>query len=120
MAGGQIMGKISEPDDVDLFIGGVQPDAEASAVTARFIEEYKKRPDYHIEAEEAERILAGLGIKVQDYGMNDAQSLLVHWRRCVADLMKAEPGDGHVGGAVQQDQRDTGCPSPDLPSATQH
>jgi hypothetical protein len=39
------MGKLTEADDVDLFVGGVEPDAEASAETARLIEECKKHPD---------------------------------------------------------------------------
>ena len=33
-----------EPDDVELFVGGVEPDVRSALETARFIEEYKKRP----------------------------------------------------------------------------
>jgi len=67
-----------EPDDVDLFVGGVQSDARSSIETSRVIEEHKKRPDYPLEAEEAERVLAALGINPCDYGMQDAKSLLKH------------------------------------------
>ena len=52
------MSKLSEPDDVDFFVEGTEPDSTASAEAVRFIEEYKKHPDYRVEAEEAERILA--------------------------------------------------------------
>jgi len=48
------MSKISEPDDVDFFVGGVEPGAEASGETVRFIEEYKSRRDYGVELEDAE------------------------------------------------------------------
>ena len=51
-----------EPDDVDLFVGGVEPDTQSALETERFIEEYKKRPGHALEAEEAERILAAFGI----------------------------------------------------------
>ena len=78
------MSNLPEPDDVDLFVGGVEPDARSSIETARIIEEYKKRPDYPLEAEEAERVLAALGINARDYGMQDAKSLLEHWHGCVA------------------------------------
>jgi hypothetical protein len=88
-----------EPDDVDLFVGGVEPDARAALETAKFIEEYKKRPDYPLEAEEAEQILATLGIKARDYGMPDAKSLLDHWRGCAKELMEVDLG-GTDGGSV--------------------
>src|SRR5229473_1305681 len=91
-AGDKLMSKIYEPDDVDFFVGGIEPDARASAGTERFIEEYKNRPDFSAEVEDAERTLAALGINVRDYGMKDAQSLLEHWRRCVAKLHKADLG----------------------------
>jgi hypothetical protein len=102
-AGGQIMNKLSEPDDVEFVVGGIEPDARTLAETARFIEEYKKRPDYRAEAEDAERILAALGINVRDYGMKDAQSLLDHWRQCVADLHEADLGLAH-GETLEQEQ----------------
>jgi len=79
-----------EPDDVDLFVVGVESNAGSADETARIIEEYKKRSGYPFEAEEAERILATLGINARDYGMQDAQSLLDHWHRCVAELLKAD------------------------------
>jgi hypothetical protein len=86
------MGKLCEPDDVEFFVGGAEPNTKASVETARLIEEYKKRPDYPIEAEEAERILAGLGIDIRDYGPQDAKMLLDHWHQCVADLISQEKG----------------------------
>ena len=98
------MSKRSEPDDVEFFVGGVEPGDGASIETARIIEEYKKRPDYPIEAEEAERLLAALGIKTRDSGMQDARSLLDHWRRCVDDL-KANPGENHEGKMEQENIR---------------
>jgi len=96
------MSKLPEPDDVDCFVGGVEPDARTSIETVRFIEEYKKRPDYPPELEEAERILADLGISGRIYGMQDAKSLLDHWHRCIHDLQKADLGDNHGGRADQE------------------
>ena len=58
---------------MDFFVGGIEADPEASAETVRFIEEYKKGPDYRLEAEDAERILSDLGINVRDYGLEHAQ-----------------------------------------------
>ncbi len=81
------MSRLSEPDDVDFFVGGVEPDPTASIETARLIEEFKGRPDYRSEAKEAERILAALDKDARDHGMQDAESLLDHWRRCVTDLL---------------------------------
>jgi hypothetical protein len=49
------MGKLTEADDVDLFVGGVEPDAEAAAV-ARLIEECKKYLDYLRKAASAEEV----------------------------------------------------------------
>jgi hypothetical protein len=51
-----------EPDDVDLFVEGVELDARSAIETARTFEELKKRPDYPLEVGEAKRILDTLGI----------------------------------------------------------
>jgi hypothetical protein len=83
------MSNLREPDDVDFFVGGVEVDAATALETLKAIEEYKKRPDYRSEVEEAERILSALRINAHDYGMPDAKALLDHWRRCVADPQKA-------------------------------
>jgi predicted signal transduction protein with EAL and GGDEF domain len=97
-----------EPDEVDLFVGGVAPDATLSIETSRIIEEYKKRADYPLEAAEAVRILATLGINVCDPGMHDAESLLNHWHVCVAELRNADLGRTN-GASV--DTQDTGVGS---------
>jgi hypothetical protein len=78
-----------EPDDVDLFVGGIEPDPRAARETAKFIEEYKKRPDYPLEVEEAKRLLAAIGIDPRTYGIPDSQALLEHWHQCVAKLHAA-------------------------------
>ncbi len=100
-----------EPDDVDLFVGGVACDAGSADDTARFIEEYKNRADYPFEVEEAERILAALGIEARNYGMQDAKALLDHWHRCVADLLKPAPG-GSNGTGVDSEDIGGGSPLP--------
>jgi hypothetical protein len=92
-----------EPDDVDLFVGGVEPDARSSVETSRIIEEYKKKPDYPLEAEEAERVLAALGINACDCGMQDAESLLKHWRECVGELLKADLNGSKGTGVDRED-----------------
>ncbi len=63
---------------------------------------YKKRSDYPLELEEAERILASLGMSAQFTGVQDAKSLLDHWHRCIHDLQKADLGDNHGGRADQE------------------
>ncbi len=93
------MSKLRESEDADLFVGGVEPDASASNATERFIEEYKNRPEYHLEVEEAECILAALGINPREYGMPTAQSLLDHWRQCVADLHEPDLDEPHAENA---------------------
>ncbi|KAJ3057592.1 hypothetical protein HK102_011031 [Quaeritorhiza haematococci] len=75
-----------EPEGVDFSIGDVGPDPGSDAATIRAIAERKRRPGYPLEAEEAERILAEIGVDFRDHGMRDAQSLLDHWHRCVEDL----------------------------------
>ena len=87
-----------EPDDVDLFVGGVEPDTRSALETERFIEAYKKRPDYPFEAENAKRILAALGIHAGDHGMPDAESLLERWQGCIAELRKADLGGTNGAG----------------------
>lgn len=79
-----------EPDDVHLCVGGVELDTRSSIETARIIEELKKRPGYPLEAEEAKRILAALGIDAPNYGIPDPKSFLEHWQGCVAALRKAD------------------------------
>jgi len=96
------MNKLPEPDDVECFVGGVEPDAGTSIETVRLIEEYKKRPDYRLELEEAERILADLGISARAYGMQDAKSLLDHWHRCIHDLQQADLCNNDGGRADQE------------------
>jgi hypothetical protein len=96
------MSRLSEPDDVDFFVGGAEPDPRASTETARIIEEYKRRPGYRLEAEEAGRILAALGIDARDYGVQDARTLLDHWHRCVSDLLKDDLGETN-GRSIDQE-----------------
>src|SRR5262249_8392856 len=102
MPGGHSMSKLPEPDDLELFVGGVEPDASVLVETARMIEEYKSRPDYPFEAKEAERVLAALGINAR-HGLQDARSLLEHWHRCVAELSKADVGGTNGEGVDKED-----------------
>ena len=51
-----------DSDEVDIFVGGVEPDPDALSETSRFIALYKQRPAYQAELEEAKKILADLGI----------------------------------------------------------
>jgi hypothetical protein len=103
MAGDHLMGNQPETDDVELFVGGVESDARSAIETARFIEEYKKRLEYPLEAKEAQQLLAALGIDAGDYGMPDARSLLEHWHRCAAELLKGDVNGTDRSGAPQHD-----------------
>ncbi len=104
----QPMSRRREPDDVDLSIGGVEPDLRSALETERFLEEYKKRPGYPFEAEKAQRVLAALGSNAGDHGMPVAESLLEHWRRCVAELHTADLGRTHreVGSRLAREKQD--------------
>src|SRR5690348_8518379 len=93
MVGGRSMNKLPEPDDVDFVVGDIPPADRASIETERFIEAYKRRPEYRLEAEQAARILDALGIEARDDGMPDAEALLDHWRRCIAELSQPGPGE---------------------------
>ena len=86
------MSKLPDPDDIEVFVGGVEPDPAAFVEAERIIEEYKKRPDHAFKVDEAERILAALGITAQGHGMPDARSLLEHWHGCVAELLNRDSG----------------------------
>ena len=107
--------KLPEPDDVDLFVGGVEPGAGTSIETVRFVEECKKRPDYPCEAGEPEQILASLGNDPRDYGKLAAKSLLDHWQCCVADLVKVEIGETN-GRTADQENIPLSC---HIPGTTQ-
>ena len=89
------MDKRIDSDEVDIFVGGVEPEPDALSETSRFIAFYKQQPGYQAELEEAKKILADLGIDPHAYGMPNAKSLLDHWHHCIADLT----GNGaHVPG----------------------
>ena len=88
-----VVRKLPEPDDVDFSIGEVQPEPLASIETKKAIEEYRRRPIYKVEAEEAERILAEIGIDYRGHGMNDAKTLLESWQKRIAELPEANPHD---------------------------
>lgn len=92
------MSKLPDPENIDVFVGGVEPDAAAAIETERIIEEYKKRPDHSLKVEEAKRILAALNIKAPDYGIPDAQSLFEHWQKCVAELHRRESREANGTG----------------------
>ena len=51
-----------DSDEVDVFVGGVEPRPDALSETSRFFAAYKQRPDYRLELEEANMIHTELGI----------------------------------------------------------
>lgn len=93
------MSKLPEPEEVDFVVADGDDEVASAEETARFIREYKRRAEYVSEVAEAKRILEALGINSGDYGMNDPQALLDHWRRCVADLQdeSAPRSNGQTG-----------------------
>ncbi len=82
------MDKRIDSDEVDILVGGVEPEPDALSKTSRFIALYKQQPAYQTELEEAKKILADLGIGPNMYGMPNAKSLLDHWHNCIADLAR--------------------------------
>jgi hypothetical protein len=82
------MPRVPEPDDVDIVVDGRDADPDSIRETIEYIKEYKSRPGYADELEEARAILDSLRINSNDYGMADPADLLAHWRRCVEDLQR--------------------------------
>ena len=80
------MGKLPEPDDVDFIVAGGDSDPKSLQETIDFIREYKDREEYAAEVQQAKTILDALGIDCREYGMDDPNALLDHWKRCVSDL----------------------------------
>lgn len=69
------MNKLPEPDEVDFFVGGGEVPPRIAAETAAWINEYKSRPGYRLELDEAKRILDRLGMKSCVPGEQGAGSL---------------------------------------------
>lgn len=84
------MGRLPEPEDVDIIVSGTDSTADSLRATIEFIKAYKSREGYAEESKEARAILDALGIHPKDYRMDDPEQLLDHWRRCVADLTEVE------------------------------
>ena len=80
------MAERTDSDEVDLFVGGVDPDPDSLLETSRFIAAYKQQPDYQAKVEEAKKILTDLGIDPPAHGLPNATSLLDHWHHCIANL----------------------------------
>jgi len=95
------MDKRNGSNEVDLFVGGVDPDPDSLIETSRLIAANKQRPDYQNKLEEAKKILTDAGIDPLTYGMPDAKSLLDHWHRCIADLT----GNGAASDAAHVEER---------------
>jgi hypothetical protein len=76
----------ADSDEVDLFVGGVEPDPDSLLETSRFIAAYKQQPDYQAKREEANQILAELAIDPRADDMPNPKSLLDHWHHCLAHL----------------------------------
>jgi hypothetical protein len=89
------MSRLPEPDDVDIIVDGRNSDPDSIRETIEYIEEYKRRPGYAAEVEQAKRILDSLKLNSKGDPMPDPAALLDHWRRCVADLTKEER-NGHL------------------------
>ena len=86
------MNRLSEPHDVDFTIGDSECEPLDANETLRVIEEYKSRPEYLEELQEAKRILSAIRIDSRSYGVPDAKALLDHWRMCGADLDRDRRG----------------------------
>lgn len=89
------MATFQEPDDVDFVVEGGETDPEALRETAGFIKAYKQRPEYAEESRRAEEVLSRLGIRAEEYGIDDPGGQLEHWRRCAEDLTGHRPGESN-------------------------
>ena len=101
------MGERTDSDEVDLFVGGVDPDPDSLVETSRFIAAFKQQPDYQAKLEEAKKMLADLGIDPPANGMPNPKSLLDHWHRCIAGLTGSgvqRPAAEHPNGKVRSSE----------------
>jgi hypothetical protein len=86
-----------EPDDVDEFVGGVEPDPESDAQMLEAIAESKRRPDYPAILAESARILSEMGAENLARGQKIPGSTVEHWQQCIDDLARrgsASTADG--------------------------
>jgi len=93
------MGRLPEPEDLDIVVDGRDSDPESLRETSEFIRAYKSRPEYADEIREARRILDAIKINSTDYGMTDPAALLEHWKRCVEDLTRDDQ-EGQANGEL--------------------
>ena len=69
------MSNLPDPEDIDLFVGGVEPDPTASVEAERIIGEHTLFPDHPRKVEEAKRLLATLGVNTPNCDVPDPNSL---------------------------------------------
>jgi hypothetical protein len=86
------MGRLPEPDDVDIVVDGRNPDPDSHRMTVEFIEQYKQRPGYAEELREAKRILESLKANSKNYVELDPDALLEQWKRTAEELKRRGVG----------------------------
>lgn len=89
------MGLPLEPDDVDFVVASHDSDPASIQETIDYINEYKQRPGYAEEIQEAHRILESLGMDPSKFGEPDPGGLLAQWRRNV-EKMNSRRAQGPV------------------------
>jgi hypothetical protein len=82
------MGRLPEPDDVDIVVDGRNSDPESLRETTEYIKAYKSRPEYAEEVREAKRILDAFRLNSPNYTPPDPDALLEEWKRTAEELKK--------------------------------
>ncbi len=92
------MGRLPEPDDVDIVVDGRDYDPASHQETIDFIKARKSRPEYAEEIREAYRILESLGMNTSKFGDPDPGGLLAQWRRNVEEIKRRVSQETAVSG----------------------
>jgi hypothetical protein len=92
------MGRLPEPDDVDIVVDGRDSDPASHQETIDFIKQYKQRPGYAEELREAKETLEALRINSPNYQAIDPAELLAQWQRTVEEIKRAESQETAVSG----------------------
>jgi hypothetical protein len=92
------MGRLPEPDEVDIIVDGRDYDPASHQETIEFIKQYKSRPEYAAELQQAKETLEALRMNSPNYQPVDPAELLAQWHRRVEELKQRESQQTVVSG----------------------
>ncbi len=92
------MGRLPEPDDVDIVVDGRDYDPASHQETMEFIKQYKSRPEYAEELRQAKETLETLRRNSPNYQAIDPAEFLIQWHRTVEELKRGDSEETVVSG----------------------